>query len=1057
MQFDPKPRCGGSVVSFTVMLLLIIGADFAVGRPDVRDASPFARDLQPPLLQPDVTFSGSAAGGGPKAIDSYGNPIDALRPIDTPDGRKVVSAQGVQFEIPTYASGITEIRRPADDLLPPHIGELTTTTRTTSKGTAAASGAKSRTETETRTKHDTKETNALTAQKPHSTNSRSSSNSNTNSNSTTRTALAAPPPPTISTTNKLAKRDSQGGQFPIAPPSNRHAPPAYSLIKLNPFVDSSDSPITQIGPSPQSPLCPPSSSPGPNPTANCSKYSTSNTNPLQPDAIAVGLESTDQKPIPIPNSFTGTASASSAPPAPLPATSLTPPHHDPPPPSTDTTTTTSAAAVAADVEVEQAQLVPLQEEQKVDSLPDYIRELQREDANIGGPVEWKPAADGAPLSVIAWDLLPPHQNQNSHQQEEQQQEPTIITEAQQLPVKKIQGIVDPITNNIRLSLSSGSALSPVALPEDRHQTDGPADHGTNAHVGSTTPSNPARFPNRQRGTAHYSTTRSSSTTLRPRSSSTTTTQATTTTTRRSTTTTTTRRPTTTTSTTTTTTTAKPETRTTEDPANFYHLGIEEAYAYTLPTWLQEVTDPDLDVAVTFEVPEDNDKYNHTLANDLEPPYEPFVDLGNIQLTPPPTSRPTTTTTRRTTTTTTTTTAAPTTTTTTTTTTTPRTTTTTTTRRPTTQRTTKAPIPPPTLKPPTQSTQAHPEAPPVKLTTTTTTTQNADNPTATQEDSRSTTASPLDAGNPFDSATIPAWLRDFDYPDVGPGVPFDPDNFGPAAGAAAASSSNRNPNNPPRPPTIPPASSAFPSKVTLPLPGSSSSSSSGFSGISSSEEPPLVLIPPADRSDAASSDSNPNPGQLTHPTSFAARFEPPASSPSSSSGSTIDPFPPSKVEYTKSDEGKVISTPINSNQRKTETVAPAVNTGKYTGGFGAPAGLLRPQSASPPTGSNSGQNPSPSANSDVYVAGNQHEFSSIIKANKARPTVNPGRYNGGFGAPTGVLSPQSPAEPRPFQPAHQQAEHREHQTGGGNRRTDSRFGGPPGILVPFDNVQRTGGQ
>ncbi|XP_070069285.1 uncharacterized protein flap isoform X2 [Drosophila takahashii] len=870
MQFDPKPRCGGSVVSFTVMLLLIIGADFAVGRPDVRDASPFARDLQPPLLQPDVTFSGSAAGGGPKAIDSYGNPIDALRPIDTPDGRKVVSAQGVQFEIPTYASGITEIRRPADDLLPPHI-----------------------------------------------------------------------------------------------------------------------------------------------------------------DAIAVGLESTQSS-----QSFTGTASASSAPPAPLPATSLTPPLHDPP--SSDTTTTTAASS---DVEVEQAQLVPLQEEQKVDSLPDYIRELQRQDANIGGPVEWKPAADGAPLSVIAWDLLPPHQNQDGHQPEEQQQEPTIITEAQQLPAKKIQGIVDPITNNIRLSLSSGGAVGSV----EPLQTDGPADHGTNAHVGSTTPSNPGRFPNRQRGTAHYSTTRSSSTTLRPRSSSTTTTQATTTTRRSTTTTTTTtRRPTTTTSTTTTTTAAPPILSTTEDPANFYHLINEEAYAYTLPTYLQEVTDPDLDVAVTFEVPEDNDKYNHTLANDLEPPYEPFVDLGNIQLTPPPTSRPTTTTTRRTTTTTTTTTAAPTTTTTT-----PRTTTTTTTRRPTTQRTTKAPIPPPTLKPPTQSTQAHPEAPPVKLTTTTTTTQNADNPTSTTlEDSRSTTASPLDAGNPFDSATIPAWLRDFDYPDVGPGVPFDPDNFGPAGGSAggAPSGSNRNPTNPPRPPTIPPASSAFPSKVTLPLPGSSSS---GISGISSSGEPPLVLIPPAD---ASSSDSNPNPGQLTHPTSFAARFEPPASSPSSNP-STIDPFPPSKVEYTKSDEGKVISTPINSNQRKTETVAPAVNTGKYTGGFGAPAGLLRPQSAS----SNPGQNPSASANSDVYVAGNQHEFSAVIKANKARPTVNPGRYNGGFGAPTGVLSPQSPAEPRPFQPVHQQAEHREHQAGGGNRRTDSRFGGPPGILVPFDNVQRTGGQ
>ncbi|XP_017078883.2 mucin-5AC isoform X2 [Drosophila eugracilis] len=886
MQIVPKPLCGGSVVSFTVMLLLIIGAEFAVGRPDVRE-SPFALELQPPLLQPDVSFSSAQGGnGGPKAIDSYGNPIDALRPIDTPDGRKVVSAQGVQFEIPTYASGITEIRRPADDLLPPHI-----------------------------------------------------------------------------------------------------------------------------------------------------------------DAIAVGLEpSADQKPNP--NSFTGTASASA--PAPLPATSLTPPLHDPP--STDTTTT-------ADVEVEQAHLVPLpQDEKEADSLPDYIRELQREDANIGGPIEWKPAADGAPLSVIAWDLLPPHQDQDSHRQAEQEQaqEPTIITQAQQLPAKKVQSIVDPITNNIRISLSSGNALSPEApqaqaQPQEHQHNDGPGHHGTNAHVGSTTPSNPGRFPNRQRGTAHYSTTRSSSTTLRPRS---TTTQATTTTTRATTTTT---RPTTTTTTrrittTRTTTTAKPETRTanpitstigtTEDPSTFYRLDNEEAYAYTLPTWLQEVTDPDLDVAVTFEVPADNDLYNHTLAKDLEPPFEPFVDLGNIQLTPPPTTRPIVTT-PTTTTTTTTTTAAPTTTTTTTTstttTTTPRTTTTTTTRRPSTQRTTtKAPIPP------THSIQVHKEPQQVKLTTTTT--HHADNsPTDSSSSSTytstiNTTPSQFDAGNPFDSATIPAWLRDFDYPDVGPGVPFDPDNYGPAA------SSTRYPTTPPRLPTVPSASSAFPSKVTLPLPGSSSSSSS-----SSSERPPLVLVPPADSSDSgfdsgSSSDigsfSGTNPGPLIHPTTnsitpFAARFDPPAVNANSPN---IEPSPTSKVEYTKSDEGKVISTPVTSNQRKTEAAASVSNTGKYTGGFGAPAGLLRPQSTNP----------------DIYVGGNKHEFSTIVQANKGRPIVNPGRYNGGFGAPTGILSPQAQAEPRPFQPISQQTEHREQQADS-SRRTDSRFGGPPGILVPFDNVQRTGGQ
>ncbi|XP_017123721.1 uncharacterized protein LOC108143701 isoform X4 [Drosophila elegans] len=175
----------------------------------------------------------------------------------------------------------------------------------------------------------------------------------------------------------------------------------------------------------------------------------------------------------------------------------------------------------------------------------------------------------------------------------------------------------------------------------------------------------------------------------------------------------------------------------------------------------------------------------------------------------------------------------------------------------------------------------------------------------------------------------------------------------------------------------------------------------------------------------------------------ARFEPAANNPNqAASPSSGEPFPPSKVEYTKSDDGKVISTPVASVQRKTETAAPVSNTGKYTGGFGAPAGLLRPQSTNP--------------HSDIYVAGDQHEFSTIVKANKARPTVNPGRYNGGFGAPTGVLSPQSQPEPRPFQPVRQQTEHRD-RPAGGNRRTESRFGGPPGVLVPFDNVQRTGGQ
>lgn len=49
--------------------------------------------------------------------DSYGNPIQ------TSDGKKVVSAKGIQFEIPNYASGITAIRKPSDNLQPPSSGE----------------------------------------------------------------------------------------------------------------------------------------------------------------------------------------------------------------------------------------------------------------------------------------------------------------------------------------------------------------------------------------------------------------------------------------------------------------------------------------------------------------------------------------------------------------------------------------------------------------------------------------------------------------------------------------------------------------------------------------------------------------------------------------------------------------------------------------------------------------------------------------------------------------------------------------------------------------------
>ncbi|XP_043070633.1 uncharacterized protein LOC6561068 isoform X5 [Drosophila grimshawi] len=213
----------------------------------------------------------------------------------------------------------------------------------------------------------------------------------------------------------------------------------------------------------------------------------------------------------------------------------------------------------------------------------------------------------------------------------------------------------------------------------------------------------------------------------------------------------------------------------------------------------------------------------------------------------------------------------------------------------------------------------------------------------------------------------------------------------------------------------------------------------------------------------------------------ARFDPPPSQSSATTSTKPEPqqFPPGngnpvdgqKVEYSKSDDGKVISTPLNTQRNDVQgssvhqgsstasfgSAAPtaataASNTGKYTGGFGAPAGLLRPLSSSKP---------------DIYVAGNKHEFNIDREKNRRQQqSGNTGRYTGGFGAPDGVLSPQN--APRPFQPTQQTQQSQQpsrslsnqHSVGAAsshNQHRQNRFGGPPGILVPFDNVQRTGGQ
>uniref|UniRef100_A0A0A1XBC8 Uncharacterized protein n=1 Tax=Zeugodacus cucurbitae TaxID=28588 RepID=A0A0A1XBC8_ZEUCU len=112
--------------------------------------SPFPLEAQPTQFSDAIAAAlnidnGEGDGGvegfvknQPSAVDSYGNPIETLKPIDTPDGRKVISAQGLQFEIPNYASGITEIKKPSDDLLPPLIAPFEPTSTSDSADSSAS-------------------------------------------------------------------------------------------------------------------------------------------------------------------------------------------------------------------------------------------------------------------------------------------------------------------------------------------------------------------------------------------------------------------------------------------------------------------------------------------------------------------------------------------------------------------------------------------------------------------------------------------------------------------------------------------------------------------------------------------------------------------------------------------------------------------------------------------------------------------------------------------------------------------------------------------------------
>ncbi|XP_053966213.1 mucin-2-like isoform X1 [Anastrepha ludens] len=414
-----------AVCTITVTLLSGSFVTTAFGAPAKLDGiapppqSPFPLEAQPAVFTDSVAAAlnsdnGGGAGGfiksQPSAVDSYGNPIEALKPIDTPDGRKVISAQGLQFEIPNYASGITEIKKPADDLLPPFI-----------------------------------------------------------------------------------------------------------------------------------------------------------------DPIAVGVPS---------DSIDGTTGTGSFPEA------------------------------AATVDVENAQLVEMKSEQSspvspkqtghernsaLNSLPSYILELN--DPDIGGPVEYVPADDTSSLKVIAWDLLPPLEQESIIS--------TSLTAAQTL---NSQGGLNAV--------SSKESVSIVPLTDSKR---------SGVYFTSSTTTIPRSTTGR---TTRPTTTRTTTTTQRP----TTTTHRPTTTTHRSTTTT--RRAATTFRTTTTTTTPAPL-----NPNDFFQL--EGGDSYTIPSWLADIDDPELDAAVTFITPENIQEYNDTISRDILPPLEPYTDLNNIDL-PGPTGQFTTT-------------------------------------------------------------------------------------------------------------------------------------------------------------------------------------------------------------------------------------------------------------------------------------------------------------------------------------------------------------------------------------------------------------------------------
>lgn len=616
----------------------------------------------------------------------------------------------------------------------------------------------------------------------------------------------------------------------------------------------------------------------------------------------------------------------------------------------DQSTDSEPVAPTSSVDVESVSLVELSGDQTADShgslklppskgLPDYILELN--DPDIGGPVDYRPAEDKPSLNVISWGLLPPldvasvSEATLSH---------NTINTGHKLKAEASQES-SQITQTPQLGLSSSTEF-----PHNTgHQNSG------------------GRSSSRARTTT--TTTKRPTTTAKPITSTTRTTRRTTT-------------PRSTTTTTTTTTTPEP------DSSEFFKL--EAGDSYTLPPWLQDIDDPDLDVAVTFEIPEDINEYNHTVERDLLAPLEPFTDLSNLHLTSPANHKVETTTASTTTTTTTTTTrrpkvstnqphwvrAKP------------------TTAKPTVatfnkqftslnpsitsstrfaQRTTSTAPTTTTVKPKTSITfhnrQFSSNTAQTDQIGSTSSSSEEDHPRTTNpflrkfDDGKykpeetyrrttttttTTTTTPAPEKNPFE-ATLPPWLKDLDYPDLGPGVPFiynpnedespvDKNILPPSQADEDPSSNTPNSFNSPFSNSQTPqgftnkfitsalsltSSASIPSITTIPFPSAQQTKQDD----STFTRPPLVLATPTSNLPAIAAEGNDDILKKTSTTfnkHFPAPFDSAASSdqkktPLSADRESFPPFNqiittgsstvPSKTTFSKSEDGKVITNNI----------------------------------------------------------------------------------------------------------------------------------------------------